>query len=271
MIPNNRRLDTFFRVGLSAFHVDFTPQLIYKSNLQDSMKHFSIFTFLIIINFLSCHADIILMRNGSEIPSTVIQLSDDNVVYMTNKNAGALSVATKDVYMIKFDKRGNIYISDNNKRISGENQIIPKGVDIVYLKSGREYPAYNLKVESEKITFLSQRPSKKNIPIAQEYPRDEVFKIKYADGIIDVISEFTVPEDTTQQEPQPENIAEEQLQPEYQVIFHNVGKKESVASIAKRYEVSEGDIISWNNLPQKIKSSSLLTPGTQLMIYVKPQ
>lgn len=218
--------------------------------------------------FISAKADVILLRDGSEIHADVQQLSDDRVVYQINKNDIARFVDTRDVYMIKFDKRGNIYITPDRKRITGENRPLPKGVDVVYLITGAEYPAYNLVVDLEKVSFLPSKPSKKQVPVAQVFSRNEVFKIRYSDGTIDVITSLIAPE------PAPVEVAEakaEEEKPEFQVVFHTVAKKETLKSIGEKYGVTPEDIISWNDLSPKTRPAAYLTQGLQLMLYIKPE
>lgn len=170
--------------------------------------------------------------------------------------------------MVKFDSRGNIYIDENGYRITGENQQLPRLVDIVYLIDHQELPAYNLKITSTTVSFSTKKPGKKVIPILDAvYPRNKVFKIKYKDGTMDVITSLDkqipksrIQEKATNVEPQPE--------PEYQVVFHVVGKKETIKSVADKYEVSAQDLMQWNEIPTDTPQSSLLTPNQQLMIYI---
>lgn len=65
-------------------------------------------------------ADTILMRDGTEMNVSVQQLSDTKVMYRLNKKDDVKTLPTRDVYMIKFDKRGNVYITPEGKRVTGE-------------------------------------------------------------------------------------------------------------------------------------------------------
>lgn len=232
------------------------------------MKHITSAILFLIITCIPARADLILLRDGSEILASVQQISDDRVVYQINRNDITRFIDTRDVYMIKFDKRGNIYITPDRKRISGENRSIPRDVDLVYLVDGAEFIAYNLHVGVDKISFLPSKPNKKSLPVAQEFDRNKVFKIKYADGTIDIITSLIAPPaplvvetpETDQTEPEPE----------FQVIFHKVEKKETLASIGEKFSVSPDDIIKWNELSPKTRPTQYLTPGLQLMLYVKP-
>ncbi len=232
------------------------------------MKHIATFIIFIFVALLPVKADLILLRDGSEILASVQQISDDRIVYQINRNDIGRFIDTRDVYMIKFDKRGNIYITPDRKRISGENRPIPRGVDLVYLVDGAEFIAYNLHVGVDKISFLPSKPNKKSLPVAQEYDRNQVFKIKYADGTIDIITSLLAPPPAPVAETPEVNQTEPQ--PEFQVIFHTVEKRETLASIGEKFDVSPDDIIKWNELSPKTRHTSFLTPGLQLMLYVKP-
>lgn len=209
-----------------------------------------------------------MLRDGSEIKATVNLISNDDVSYQTSKKEPSRNISTKDVYMVKFDSRGNIYIDENGYRITGENQKLPRLVDIVYLVDYQELPAYNLKITSTNVSFSTHKPSKKVIPILDAvYPRDKVFKIKYKDGTMDIITsldkkraEPIVQEKSAKEEPQSE--------PQYQVIFHTVGKKETIKNVADKYEVPAQDLMQWNEIPTDTPENSLLTPNQQLMIYL---
>lgn len=244
----------------------------HKSNQnQLAMKKFLLTLITGILACVQSSADTILMRDGIEMNVTVQQLSDTKVMYRLNKKDDVKTIPTKDVYMIKFDKRGNVYITPDGKRVTGENQVLPRDADVVYLVKGREFPAYNLSVEESVVTFLLRKPSKKVIPVAEAYPRCEVFKIKYTDGTVDVITSFDDSDGLANNTSEPVvETVEEIPEPEYQVVFHNVGRNENLKSIASRYDVSIDDIKSWNELSPKMKDNTPIKPGTQIMIYVKP-
>ena len=208
-------------------------------------------------------ADVIHLRDGSEIPCTIRLVNDTDVKYLVHKNDQQMSVATADVYMLKFNSRGNVYISTDGKRVTGENQTIPKGVDVVYLIAGQECPAYNLTVDADYISFLPQKPSKKNIPLAVSVSRNEVFKIVYGDGTIDIITRLDVAPQTNEQEASTS-------EPEYQAVIHTVDGQETLGDIAARYNVKIDDIIEWNSLDSKLTPTTKFLSGRQLMIYVQP-
>lgn len=232
------------------------------------MNLYKLFLILLLISFntLLAKSDIILLRNGNEITANVNLINDDYVTYQISKRANVQSIPTKDVYMVKFDSRGNIYINDDGLRITGEKREIPKGVDVVYLVDYKEIPAYNLNVTSSKISFLTHKPNKKIIPLPDAvYQRDEVFKIRYSDGTMDVITSL----DKDKMLPVEKQDSNKSLEPQYQVIFHIVGKKERIKDIAEKYNVEVHDIMEWNDIPSETSPNSVLTPNSQLIIYLR--
>lgn len=208
-------------------------------------------------------ADVILLRDGSEIKCTIKLVNDADIKYLLPRNDQQMAVSTADVYMLKFDRRGNVYITSDGKRVTGEKHIIPRDADVVYLVEGKELPAFNLSVDAHNISFLTQKPTKKNIPVATSYSRDNVFKIVYSDGSIDIITRIDIPKEST-------NRQQSDEQAEYQAVIHTVAEKETLSSIASRYGVKVEEIMEWNNLDQRLAPTSVITTGRQLMIYVLP-
>lgn len=229
--------------------------------VRNPVRLFSVLSCVILS--LSAVADVIHLRDGSEIPCTIRLVNDTDVKYNVPKNDQQMSVPTSDVYMLKFNSRGNVYISSDGKRVTGENQVLPRGVDVVYLIAGQECPAYRLSVDSEKISFLPNKPSKKQIPMAMSIPRDEVFKIVYADGTIDIITRLDMPVESPAE-------ASPATQAEYKAVIHTVDGKETIGDIAARYGVGIDEIKEWNSLDSGLSPNTKFLEGRQLMIYVLP-
>ena len=221
--------------------------------------------------------DLIILKNGREFNASILQVNDRQVVYRlsSKKNDLELSVDNSDVYMLHSSKRGNVYINESGKRITGENHTLPKDADVIYLIKGREIPAYDLRVYDSHISYLASKPkNKKIVPIAEVLRRDEVFMIKYLDGTIDLINDLSShvsePAESEVSEMKPVAEPTEKAQEEMLVVFHNVKKGDTLSSIAGRYDVTVEDIISWNELPAKMKPNAKLQPDMQIMLYVKP-
>lgn len=241
------------------------------------LRHTFLFCLLSLLPIIS-KADIIIMREGTCQYGKVTLLSDDKVIFQpyTTENSKLLqkkslgepiSIPTKSLYMVKFDKRGNVYINEEGKRITGENQKLPKDADIVYLTNYKELPAFNLNIDESKVSFLTQKADKKIIPIAETYPRENIFLIIYNDGSIEIITPMTIQEKEEETTLEPESEPEP-AKPEYQVIFHTVKRGDTLNSIATEFNVTPDDLRDWNEINASIKPNSRLKPGMQLMIYV---
>lgn len=217
--------------------------------------------------------DYIILRNGAELPANIIRVSDRWVVYKESnkKNAPELNIDNSEVYMLHFAKRGNVYMTSDGKRITGETAPLPKDADVIYLIEGKEIPAYEVRVSEDIVTYLPQKTKNKKItPLMGALPRSSVFMIRYTDGTSDLITDLTpVPKETSETasapivEPQPESQEEEQ-----KVIFHNVKKGETLYSISKEYNVEVSDIKEWNDLPASVQPKSRLRTDMQLMIFL---
>lgn len=232
--------------------------------------------FLLIIGFLplSAQNDLVILRDGNELNVNIIQIDNDGISYNYDKKSpSSQRIDLKDIYMMHFDKRGNIYINSEGKRVTGENQKIGKGQDIIYLVSGKEIPCYEVQVFPNKVTYLlSKRGNTKVIPIAEVFAFEEVFMIKYSDGIREIVTPLSKAQEKVKApEPEPEPEPEiEDNEPKMQVVFHNVKRGETLEIIAERYDVTTSDIIEWNDLPKNLRPKARLRADMQLMLYVLP-
>ncbi len=237
------------------------------------MKRFVIF-FLIPLLAVSISAqDLIILRSGKEHEGKVVH-SNQNSVSIETKTGGLFSkeVSTttlnpSDIYMIKYKGRGNVYFKDNGSRISGENQKIDKGADIIYLKDGKEIPAWNLTFEPETITFRTSKENKKARSSTVTVRIEEVFLIKYSDGSRDVINDLSTgatPANNSQN-----SVSSNNSDVKFKIIFHTVKAGDTLSSIAEQYNVKIEDLRNWNEVEQHIRSNARLKPGTEYMIQQK--
>ena len=173
--------------------------------------------------------------------------------------------------MLRFAKRGNVYITNDGKRVTGENRILPKDADVIYLVEGQEIPAYDLRIMEDRITYLPKKNKNKNVvPIAEVLPRSAVFMVKYTDGTTDVLTDITLKKELPQPVKEESTAQPTEEDEELEVVFHSVKKGETLSSIASRYNVAIDDIIKWNDLPSTTKPTAKLRADMQLMIYVAP-
>lgn len=216
--------------------------------------------------------DVIMLRSGLEKEVYVIQVGNDKIVYKESKGKNATEefLNLEDVYMISYEKRGIVYITQDGKRVSEDAESMKalkkKASSWVYLVKGKVYPAYNLKISQDEIEF--KRLSGKDFS-NMIFNKNDVFLIKYSDGTKDIITEFKPkeapkPAITKTPEVKPEELVEDVQQ----VIFHNVKSGDTLAKLAKRYNVKVEELKEWNELPAKLKPTARLQTDMQLMIYV---
>lgn len=141
--------------------------------------------------------DFILLRSGEEMVGDVEMISNGAISILTEK--GKRSIPTNQVYMIKYEKRGNAFFSvdgemrydtDNNRTKISESDIG------VYLTDGKEIIVSALKIDRDKIQL--KPVSKKLLSNVSnllfknkgwvEIPGTEIFLIRYGDGSKDIIT-----------------------------------------------------------------------------------
>lgn len=233
-----------------------------------------------VISFLSLHSlalDHIILRNGQEFDVKLHQITNDNVVFSPNgsKTVARESIPTKDVYMVSIEKQGNVYLTEDGKRITGEpNRVDPKKYDAIYLVSGGEIGAKSISLTEEEVKYI---PLKKSNILGslfggseengiQTLKNKDVFMIRYKSGMTDIITPIDKVDAPV------EEVKEEEPQtPQYVVLFHAVTKGQDLKTIAEKYGVTVQQIIDWNDLPQRSKPTAPLTVGMQLMIYQPKQ
>lgn len=230
----------------------------------------------ICISYTVAAQDFVLMRNGDKISCKILQV-DDESTQIKVKGSGLFggggneeSLATKDIYMLHYQKRGNVYVAPDGKRTSGENHVISKDADIIYLVSGGEKAAYNIQFEDNLVKYRETKEAKKAKTNERLLMVDEIFMILYSDGSKDLLTDISQPvsskavEDTVKiQKHEPVDTV-----PKLQVVFHNVKRGDTIDIIAGQYDVSVDDLIKWNDLATKNKKKIILQPDMQLMIYV---
>lgn len=248
----------------------------------------TITAFMAVSSAVMAQDDLLIYRNGGEKAVRIIMVSGSEVTYSEYAKSGPeQKESLKDIYMLRYSKRGNVYITDDCKRITGENQKYDKNADIIYLIDGKEILAYNLQILEDKIIY--EEKGKTNLFGKKTAGSDagskmlnvsDVFFIKYKDGTKDIINDISreaIEAKERAKREEEERVRQAQLEEEMKkanekkVIFHNVKKGETLAVIAKRYHVTAREIITWNELPANTKPTIKLKPDMQLMIYVNPE
>lgn len=158
------------------------------------MKKLGVFVLFVFCVFPAfAQDDIIMKRDGSEMEVRVIQMNSKYVVYnLEDKNDKEdKQMDNKEIYMIKFHKRGNVFFTINGDRFDGDTDgKVPKKSTVVYLKEGKELVVYDLSMDTNKIVY---KLSKKKDALTNYTPKYQVFMIVYPDGTKDIISEFEKP------------------------------------------------------------------------------
>ncbi len=244
-------------------------------------------SFIVLLSSVLCVSarDLVMLRNGLEMSVYVVQVGNDKVVYQNSNKDDATSefIDKKDVYMIFYEKRGIVYFTPEGKRVSEDvvsAELLRKNdaPQMVYLVKGKIIPAYNLQILENQIVFdrvvtikRGFLSSKKEMS-TMSLNKDEVFLIKYKDGTRDIITEFAPkkdPKDEALEIEQEEKKPEASVEEEQQVIFHNVKSGDTLAKLAKIYNVTIDEIKEWNDLPAKLKPTARLQNDMQLMLYVE--
>lgn len=216
--------------------------------------------------------DHIIFRNGRETDVKLYQITDDKIIfaYIGDKTGTQHEVASKDVFMVYIEKQGNVYITPDGKRFTGEpKRADAKRNDVIYLIRGGEIAADNIKITENNIHYSIKHKGsgikglmgKGNISEAV-LAKSDVFMVRYKSGMSDIITPIEIVEKSVS-----DTATVENQQPQFIVIFHAVSKGENLEKLSSKYNVTPKQIIEWNDLPQKTKPTSPLTTGMQLMIY----
>ena len=133
--------------------------------------------------------DVIIKRDATEMNVKIIRMAPNETVYKLDekKKSAELLIDNSEIYMIKYEKRGNVFFSENGETFLGKEQKLPRDAHIIYLKAGAEIVAYELEMDTENIKYKNVK--KKNVEKIK-IPKKNVFMIKYPDGTKDVLSEF---------------------------------------------------------------------------------
>lgn len=237
------------------------------------MERHITFLGLIFLTISACMAhDHIIFRNGREADVKLYQMTDDKIIFgYIGDNIGTHhEVSSKEVYMVYIEKQGNVYITPDGKRFTGESQRVnAKRNDVIYLVRGGEVAVCNIKITEDEIHYsvkykgagIKGLMGKGNISEAV-LTRSEVFMIRYRSGMSDIITPIENVEETVV-----DSTVIENQPPKLLVVFHAVAKGETLEKLSSKYNVTPEQIIEWNDLSQKTRPRSPLIVGMQLMIY----
>lgn len=190
-----------------------------------------LFTSLLLLCMLPVNAqkDIIMKRDGSEMTVKIIQVGPNRTTYKMDdkKKSGELFMDNSDIYMIKYEKRGNVFFSESGERFLGKEQKVYDDDIVIYLKSGDEIVAYDLQMDTQKIVFNDGKGKK---AAQMEIPKSKVFMIKYPDGTKDILNEFQSQQGISNETRRPQLKKEEKSEQRLLAIIktHNNAKIEAL-------------------------------------------
>lgn len=234
---------------------------------------FVIFTNVLVVAkpFDNKSHDWIVLRDGNIIEAKVQGLSTKVVDFqnLTNK-VKSDQLPLSDIYMIKYAKRGNVYIMPDCRRRSGENQELGDSeTSIIFTSDYRELVVYNLEIDVDRVYYTRQKATKKNKnPRKFDLQTQDIFMIVYSDGTKEIITDWNATPTAVVEAPKQEQ--QEKEEPQYKVVLYTTVVGDTLEKVADKHDVSVEDLREWNDMPSSFKSTQRLPKGQQLMLYVKP-
>ena len=159
------------------------------------------------MSFYANAQDMMLLRNGDEIQCKVDMISNGSIFFRENGIRSQLP--TNQLYMIKYEKRGNAFFnsegeSNYNSELSSAK--LSKKDIAIYLCDGGEIIASEVKVSNESVDYRTANKKANAItgflPIKKSenwnsLPQKKVFLIRYFDGSREVINNLQKLEEQT--------------------------------------------------------------------------
>lgn len=153
------------------------------------MKRNILFIMLMFILSLNAMADddIMITRDGAEREVKIDRITNEQVFFtdLKKKKRGIQSFPTTFVYLIKTEKRGNIFFDEDGNQITRKQGKIGSKDDVVYLTSCEEIVVYDLIIEKDVIKY--KETDKKKAPYVTK-KKEDVFMIRHGDGSKDLFS-----------------------------------------------------------------------------------
>ncbi len=130
--------------------------------------------------------DKVILRDGTVRECKLEMVTTDSTVFTADGRR--VSIHNTEVYMVKYDKRGNVFYTDDGEQFSGEGDgKVPGAAAAIYLAQGKEIVAYNLMMGVDQVTY--QTGKKKNSP-TETVAKDDIFMICYHDGTRTIVNDF---------------------------------------------------------------------------------
>ncbi len=139
--------------------------------------------------------DLIILRDGIVHENVkVLATTTDSTFYQqkVGKKMVETSIGNEMIYLIKYQKRGNVYFTLDREQFSGDvGSSMPNDATAIYLLEGRELWGYNLITSKDEVTFQTGKKKKSQM---YSIPKDSIFIILYPDGTRDVMNDFSIVE-----------------------------------------------------------------------------
>lgn len=157
-------------------------------------KYLIILVGMIVLNKLSAQ-DFVLLRTGEEIWCKVEMVGNGLLTYRAEKSkSNKISLPINQVYMIKYEKRGNTFYNFKGEVIKtspSASQLSKKDIGI-YLCEGEEIIASEVSMDVENVSYKisgkNNLISKKRKGESFRIPKSKIFLIRYYDGTKELLT-----------------------------------------------------------------------------------
>ena len=149
---------------------------------------------MIVLNKLSAQ-DFVLLRTGEEIWCKVELVGNGLLTYRAEKSkSNKISLPINQVYMIKYEKRGNTFYNSNGEVIKttpSASKMSKKDIGI-YLCEGEEIIASEVSMDVENVNY--KKSGKNNLISSRKkgesfsIPKSQIFLIRYFDGTKELLT-----------------------------------------------------------------------------------
>ena len=129
-------------------------------------------------------SDMILCLDGSTLKGIVTQITDEQIQYIVGGIENTLD--RRDVYMIKFERRGNMFFLQNGKLSfdDGDGKV-PADAVTIYMVWGQELTAQQADVKGLEVVYDTY--DKKNRQHHAQ-PKKDVFMVRYPNGTYTIVT-----------------------------------------------------------------------------------
>ena len=163
--------------------------MVIKRNLEKDKRALLLLFLVFCPLCANAQRDLIILRDGSERKVKIIMVKNDNTVFAADKKSSVEeSISNKNIYMIKYDKRGNVFFTEDGERITGTGEAkIPSNATAIYMLKGEEIICYNVEMDADKVSFTKTKKEGKDVSTIN---KSEIFLIVYPDETRELLNDF---------------------------------------------------------------------------------